>query len=52
MLAILSITETETEFPACLYKWDNAIFSGKIYVSGKPCNLKHSLGLIGLSQYH
>ncbi len=34
--AILWITVTDTEFPACLYKALFAIFGGRLKLSGKP----------------
>lgn len=46
--AILLITETQTEFPACLYNLDSAMFIGNLKVAGKPCVVKHSLGVIFL----
>ena len=44
--AILSamrlMTDTHTEFPACLYKRASLMSGGSLKVFGKPCVLKHS----------
>ena len=42
--AILFITGTTTEFPACLYKCELAWF-GNLKLSGNPCTLNVSLGV-------
>lgn len=47
-LAILEITVTHTELPACLYNLDSAISSGSLKSAGNPCALKHSFGVIFL----
>ena len=43
--AILRITGTTTEFPACLYKWEFATFFGVLNELPNPWNIKHSFGV-------